>query len=312
MNRLLPAFFLAISFYILFMIPREVFADMRRQVLGTTTAPSSIQFPAISSGPGFILPDSPFYFLDTFVQSIRIATSFTPEQKVVSHAKIAGERLAELKLMFSRDNKTGIEIAMLQLTREIGLSTDYLVEASAKGRDISEVSLNLNEIIKEQRAVLGTLSDQADGSLRLKLFAARQELRESKMRVEDTLPEKLLQAEIAYSLQEEVDARVSEIASTVSLLESDLDLLEKQASEAASKKLAKREEAIQKAIEEKNTELQREQERLFAAEQKAGVKTVELQKESIEIARQTVKEAQEAAAKYSEVKSALSVSDIQE
>ena len=79
------------------------------------------------------------------------------------------------------------------------------------------------------------------------------------------------------------------------LLKNDLKELSVQASEAAKSNLTRREEAIKKAMVEKNDSLKKEQERLLSLEKIKNQKLSQLEgREAIEV-METVKKAQEAA-----------------
>lgn len=282
-----------------------VYGHHKGKVLGVSTSASELQFPEISSGPGLILPDSPLYFLDNVFQSIRLTTALNSEARAKLRAQIAGERLAELRIMLARNNTQGIDTAMAQLTKEVGLSAQHLAEAGASGKDTSLAAKEINEIIKTQREILKDLEHQATGALKLELKTARQALKEAKVEVEDELPEDELEKEIEEGLNEEIEDEVEEGEDEMEELEDDLDELEKQVSSAAQKSLKKREELLLKAIKEKNESLRKLEEKRLENEKKRIELFLKTNKDSSEHARRSLKESQEAAQKYEEARKRL-------
>lgn len=273
-------------------------AHHRKKVLGDSTTSSELVFPPVTSGPGFILPDSPLYFLDQVFQAAKLATAFDSQAKAKVRAQIAGERLAELRIMLSRNRPEGINTALDQLTKETGAASRNLSDAAASGQNVSTLARELNETIKVQRQLLGALENQTAGTLRLQFKTARRALKEAKVEVEDQLPEDELEKEIEEGLEDEVEEEVEEASRSARKIERDLEGLNREASEAAKKALKRREETLRKAIEDKNEEIKKSEERLFEEEKRKQGKVLEVRKEVAEQARKAIKEAQEAAKKF--------------
>lgn len=218
--------------------------------MAEATPPAQLNFPSLSSGPGFILPDSPFYFLDKFFQSLRLSLAIDPENRSRIRAQVAGERLAELRVMLARNNPPGIEIALSQLTKEVGFSVKDLADAQAKGKNVSALARELNQIFKNQKEVLKAVEDQAGGDLKIRLKAARLSIIDNKIEVEDRLPQDEIENEIKDDLREQVKDETENITGSVQRVELLLKELNKQASSAAQKTVEKRTEALKKAAEE--------------------------------------------------------------
>ncbi len=273
------------------------FAHHREKVLGVSTQSSDLSFPEeVTAGPGAILPDSPFYVLDTFWQQVKLSIARSPEDKAKVRAQIAGERLAELRIMLSQNDPAGIDRALTQLTKETEDAANELSNASASGKEVGEAAKQLNEAIKIQRDILGKLSDQSAGTLRLKFKTTREALKASKVEVEDELPEDLLENEIEDELENEIEDDAHEAEDLTEALEDQIEELQKQASESAKKQEKKRAEAILKAIEAKNDQLKKETEALLKAEKK---ETEEAKKQQ-ESLREKAKKAAEAARELKE------------
>lgn len=273
-------------------------AHHKELVLGESTASSQLVFPPVTAGPGFILPDSPLFFLDQVFQAVRLVSALDAQSKAKVRAQIAGERLAELRVMLTRNSEQGTTTALTQLTKEADMAAKALSEAAASGQDVSLLARQLNETIKTQRQVLGSLENQTRGTLRLELKAARRALKEAKVEVEDELPEGELEKEIEENLHDEIEEEVEEADDSVQELERSLEELNRQASEAGRKALKRREEALKKAIEERNEQLRKNQERLLEAEKKKQGELLRVQKTAASEARKAVEEAQKAAKRF--------------
>ncbi|MEK9176110.1 MAG: DUF5667 domain-containing protein [Patescibacteria group bacterium] len=288
---ILPLFF---AFFLL--AASSSFAHHRGKVLGVSTQSSDLVFPEVSAGPGAILPDSPFFVFDTIWQKVKLFSARSAEDKAKVRAQIAGERLAELRIMLSQNDPDGIAIALSQMEQEAQQSSTELSQAAASGQNVEEAAKELNEAIKLQRKVLGLLANQTDGQLRLQIKAAREALKLSKVEVEDELPEELLEDEIENELEDEIEEDADEVEDLTEELEDQIEELQEQASESAKKIDKKRVEAIKKAIEKKNEELKKENELL----QKAEKQQAEFAKKQQKLLREKAKKAAEAAKELTE------------
>jgi hypothetical protein len=278
-----------------------VSAHHLKDVLGDATSTAQVQFPAIAAGPGMILPDSPLYFLDEITQDIKVAFAFSPEKKAKLRSQIAGERLAELRVMLERNNTQGIQTALTNLNKEATLASSDLSDAAAQGKDVKKLAKELNTTIKEQRKVLGDLSDQTDGTLRLQLKASREALKEAKLNVEDQLPENELENELKDTMNEDIEDEVKDASRSARGLEHSIDILEKLASEAAAKNQTQREAALRHAIEIHNENLQRQEKKRAEQELKKEQRKNKLRNDARKAAREAVRKSQEAAANFQQV-----------
>lgn len=288
--------FLGIWFAVVLLLvsASPVSAHHKGRVLAETTTSEDINFPPVTSGPGFILPDSPLFLIDQVFQSVRLTIAFDKEAKARVRAQIAGERLAELRVMLARNNPSGIDFALSQINEQTSAAASALTDASAQGKDVSILAKELNESIKLQRNVLGDLSDQTNGDLRLKIKATREGLRDAKIEVEDELPEDELDHEIEEALEDEVEAEVEEAEELSLKVEKLLVKLEDEASRSAKKTLKRREEVIRRAIEAQNEILQKIEEDARASEERKQEELDQTRKKAAEAARKATKEAQKA------------------
>lgn len=297
MKRFFP---LVLALFIYLSASMPSLAHHRGRVLGASTPSSDVNFPSISNGPGFILPDSPLYFLDKIKQDIRLLIAITPEDKAKIHQNIAGERVAELRIMFARNHQKGIDRALLELKREVNSSAKELTNAELSGRNIATTAKEINDSIKSQRDVLSSLEKQTNGTLQLQIGLAKMAIKEAKAEVEDTLPEDELNKEIQESMEDELEDEIDDTSEHSDKITNLISELNKEASEAAKHALNKREEALKKAIEIKNEELKKKQEKLLESEKKKQEKYFELKKKSIEKSKQEAEKIREAAKKLKE------------
>lgn len=297
MQRIISYSLLVALIYFIF-VPQTQ-AMHRNEVLGTTTADLSI--PPTTEGPGFILPDSRFFFLDQLKQDFRLFFAFSPEAKAKVHAAIAGERLAELRFMLAKKSTTGINIALSGIADNLQKASQDLETARLHGKNVTALAQQINAEIKDKQDVLNGLAKQARGELEARVKVAETALKEAKITAEDSLPDHVLKQEIKQDMKREVENAVQDATRSATELDRSINVLTKLASEAAEKQQAKRQEALKHAIEQKNEQLQRRLKITQEQEIKKEQKAAEISKKEIEIARETVKKAQEAAEKYRKI-----------
>ncbi len=292
---------LVLGFFVLVWVaPKPAFSHHQERVLGDSTSSPQIVFPPVTAGAGFILPDSPLFFLDEMFQEVRMLLAFTPEKRAKTRALIAGERLAELRIMFARNNSDGVTIALSKLTEQISSMSTNLSDAASSGKNLSVLAKEINEEIKTQRKVLGILENQTDGVLKLQLKVARKALKIAKVKIEDELAENELENEIEDDVDDEIEEAVEEASGSAKKLDHAIDVLSRLASEAAVKQQTRREEALRHAIEVKNEAFKKQQERKLEEESKKHKKIIEAQKKAHEKAREAIEKAQKAVAEFKE------------
>lgn len=157
-------------------------------VLGTTTSEAHPQIPPTAEGPGFILPDNPFFALDELKQSIRVAMALTPEAKIAVHTSIAGERFAELRYMLDRDNEKGIETDLLGVSQNMEAVAENVHEAQLAGHNIALMAKSVNDNMKAKQQVLDTLALATSGAVHSWAMATADSLALAKAEVEKALP----------------------------------------------------------------------------------------------------------------------------
>ena len=273
-------------FILFFFFSATSYAHHKKAVLGESTSSSELNFPPVTAGPGLILPDSPFYFLDKVKQQIRLLIALNPKDRAQIHGQIAGERLAELRIMMSRNNASGISIALSELENETAFASDELFDAKAQGEDVKELSKDINNTLKNQRDILDSLESQATGALQLRFMLTKLAIKEAKNKAEDTLPEDELENEINDSLNHELDDSLHDAKNSTLTLTRVLEKLQQQASESAKQNLRRREEALKRAIANQDKSLRVQQELLKKLEEKRSELILKSQERALEKTRQ--------------------------
>lgn len=269
-----------------------------QSVLGVSTASALPVIPPTAEGPGLILPDSPLFFLDQFKQNLRLLFAFTPEAKAKIHAEIAGERLAELRFMLAKNNITGVNVALQGVAQNLQKAANDVSTAQFAGKDVKVLAKEINDNIKAKQKTLDTLKKKTTGSLNLEVLQVEESLFESKVQVEDSLPDDLLESEVKDDLARKIEQRVNGASESAKLLRRDLDELQKEASESATKSLKRREEALKEAIKKSDETLRRVQEKLLENEKKKQEKLFEAQQKAAEQAQKALINAQNAATSF--------------
>lgn len=278
-------------------------AHHRERVLGAQDSTVS-QIPPTAEGPGLILPDSPLFFMDQLKQNVRLLFAFTAENKARVRADIAGERMAELRFMLSKNNKQGINTALQGVTENLQKSAEALSQAQLSGRNVASLAKGINLDIKRKQEAFDVLEATSKKDLQFKVKAVQEELLQAKVKVEDALPEQELENEIEDDLHRLTEDEVEDASRSAQRIEHQLDELDRQASESAEKALQRRTEAIKKAVEQRNDLLRKTAENNFEIEHKKQEELLKVKGKAASEARKAVEEAQKAAEKFREAQKA--------
>lgn len=242
----------AVIFLILFSVSaKSVFANHQEDILGVAS-PTVLSIPPTSEGPGLILPNSPLFFLDKLKQEIRLLLAFTPEEKAKIHASVAGERLAELQIMLSKNNVPGIRIALTGVSDNMGKAAGDIKAAKLTGRNISLLAKQINDSIKEKQKSLSILEKEANGEIKAQTIAAKEALKIAKVSAEENLPADLLMNETIDDLNQEIGDNVNTASLSARGINRAIEVLTRLASEAAQKNQTARQQALIHAIDVKN------------------------------------------------------------
>lgn len=228
-----------------------VSANHQEDVLGVVSQ-EVLSIPPTAEGPGLVLPDSPLFFLDKLKQEFRLLLAFTPEQKAKIHNAVAGERLAELQIMLTKNNVPGIRIALQGVSDNLKGASNDLDNAKLTGRNINLLAKEINDSIKEKQQKLSVLENKATGEIKAQVTAAREALKIAKVQIEEKLPADLLVNETIDDLNQEISDNVGRAKVSATGINRAIEVLTRLASEAAVKNQPARQEALINAIEVKN------------------------------------------------------------
>jgi len=231
--------------------PVTVFANHQEDVLGVTSAPA-LSIPPTAEGPGLVLPNSPLYFLDYLKQDFRLLLAFTPEQKARIHNAVAGERLAELRLMLVKSDVSGIRTALQGVSDNLKAASMDLTDAKLTGRNVTLLAEELNTSIKEKQQSLSILEAQATGEIKAQVVATEEALKLAKAQVEEDLPSDLLMNETIDDLNRQIGQNINSASLSAVGINRAIEVLTRLASEAAVNNQPAREAALIHAIDVKN------------------------------------------------------------
>lgn len=111
------------------------------------------------TNPG-ILPDSPFYFLKTWKESIQTFFTFGAENKAKQHLHLAEVRLAEYQKMIE-EGKTEIAAKTIEkYEKQLNHALEKAEEAKEKGKDAAKLKEEVSEKILKHQEVLNNVLDK--------------------------------------------------------------------------------------------------------------------------------------------------------
>lgn len=277
--------FYILTFLLLFILfsPKVVFA--------------SSDFPPVTSGAGIFLPDSPLYALDKLYQKGKLLFAFTPEKRAEVRNQILGERMAELRVMYAKADRRGINLALIELTEEARKAEADIKEAQALGKNVSGLAKNVSDNLRTYRIILSSVSEGAVSDVSLSLESANESLLASKIIVEDFLNTSDYEEAVNNDLEDELSTNVLGVSTRADKIEAKIGKLQKKASEAAE---LERRKILTEQAKLKKLEQNKRQKRIELLEKRK--KLIEERKKKLEAAREAAKKAREAAEKFRESK----------
>ena len=287
-------------FFIVFLVISvpPVLANVRQEVLGNEVSSSDITIPPTVEGPGLILPDSPLFFLDTWKQQARVLLSFSPESRLAVRSSIAGERLAELRIMLAKDDAAGIETDLRGIQDNLQAAADEVRNTQLSGRAVVKLARDTNDNLKLIRASLDVLEAQAAGSIRARVRVTQDALQEAKVVIVEVLPEPERTNEVQNDLSRLAARRVIQSTESVEEWEHQLNMLQEKRDAESEKALTVRSEALKVAS---GTASQKAAEQMLEKEKMKQGRVHTLTQQAIDNARKALKNAQEAATGFIEL-----------
>ncbi|MEX2007295.1 MAG: DUF5667 domain-containing protein [Candidatus Levyibacteriota bacterium] len=224
----------AYLFLIVFLVFPSSALAYNTAILGESTSSAVPSIAPTVEGPGFILPDSKLFFLDEFKQKVRLVLAFRSEDKAKVHADIAGERLAELRLMLVKNDPKGIRIALAGVSENLKDVSDEIYRAQLSGRDIKTIAKTINLSIRREQDALDSLAQQSTGDLKEQVNLAQTVAFRTKLRVADSLPADEQQNELLDDLTRRARQQVQQSSDNSVSIQITLDELSKQTQAVAT------------------------------------------------------------------------------
>lgn len=281
------------------LIVSGLFAFLILTLPSIASAQNKNTFPAVSSGPGYILPDSPFYFIDNLYQELKLTVAFTPERRAVVRNEIVGERMAELRVMHARGSNKGISNALFELSRESKALASDLREAELAGKDVTKIAKSINDSLRANRQVIAQASLNSGEELSLGLDSANESLLVAKVSVEDYLNPIDFETAVNDDLEDEVETAVLGVETKANKVDKKIEKLQKNTEKEAQIEAKKAE------LEEK-MELKKEQAKEIAEKKKEArekrKKILEERKKKLQEVREALKKTKEASKKIKEAR----------
>lgn len=219
-------------------LPQSVLASHGR-VLGAKSENTRVDL-VTTQGPGLLLPSSPLYFIDLWRDNLMLfLSSFDKEAQAKLHLKIAGERIAEVKMMLEAKavSTRGLDIALANITENINGAASSLKAQKNKGKNVEKLSSELNEILGAQKESLRIIARAYDDKISFKIKASVRAIEEEEVKIEDEMVADLLDSELKKELEIAYDEAVKEtdaISQKVIYLEKELNRQTSPATPAGS------------------------------------------------------------------------------
>lgn len=247
-----------------------------------------------------LTPESPFYFLDKFGETLRDFLTFNPEAKARLQVAYAAERIVEIKIILETrgvDTK-GLEVARARLEANAAKAADIVKKEENKGKDVSKLAGEIVDSFHLQRKAVKQAFDDAKQEFSTKKKELHNQLLAAIETGDAALQEKIRAELVAIeAAKDEAEAKKD---ATIDILEAEKDRLQGELEEKKRQEDEARdvlEEAVEdleeaKEKEEEFKEEQAEKEREAKEEQEEKIKEVaEKEAEQLEKEREKAEEA---------------------
>lgn len=103
-----------------------------------------------------LTPESNFYFLDKFGETLREFFTFNPAGKARLQITFAAERVAEIKIILETKGveAKGLEVAQSRLQANLAKATTIVTDQKSKGKDVSTLAKELNDKLEAPKSAL--------------------------------------------------------------------------------------------------------------------------------------------------------------
>lgn len=129
-----------------------------------------------------LTPESAFYFLDTFSETLREFFTFNPEGKTRLQLLFSAERIAEIKAVLETKGveAQGLDRARNRLQAHLANAASLLENEKADGKDISALANELDHALDEQKDALRQAFKEQKNVLKIKEESLKQKIREAR------------------------------------------------------------------------------------------------------------------------------------
>ena len=266
-----------------------------------------------------LTPESPFYFLDKFGETLREFFTLNPEGKARLQITFAAERVAEIKVILETRGveAKGLEVAQSRLQEHLANAVIIVKEQKAAGEDISALAKELDDDFDGPKSALKNAFRAEKQALEAKEKELKVKIREARRAGDATQVEVLVKELGEVKAQKDLLELKEEEQEKV--LEQEEERLEEEmeAKEEAEKAIKEAEEEKQEVLDEaaeegvtvspetfkKFDQLLSQAKQLFAKENYQGAQQLAKQAEkSLDAIEEAVEELDEAKDKEEELK----------
>ncbi len=172
-----------------------------------------------------ITPDSPFYALDMFFESVQEFFTFNHQAKARLHVAFAAERIAEIKVMLETKGveAKGLDIAQARLEAHVAKAVDIIESEREKGSDVSAIVHEILDDFHEQRGAVKEAFGEAKEEFLSEKKALQEQLRLANKAGDTALQERIRQ-ELA-AIEAGKDAAEAEKDKAIAALEAERNRL---------------------------------------------------------------------------------------
>ncbi|MBI2013809.1 MAG: hypothetical protein HYS87_03220 [Candidatus Colwellbacteria bacterium] len=173
-----------------------------------------------------LTPESLFYFLDKWAESVREFFTFGAEGKAKLQIKFAAERVAEVKLMIETKgaNAKGLDQAKERFEVHLKRAADIVEKEKQKGKDVSEFANEINQEFHQKREEAKAVFETALDEFHIQKDELKEQIKAAKEAGDAELIE-TLKAELE-AIEAEKDAAEELKDKTIDALEAEKDKLE--------------------------------------------------------------------------------------
>lgn len=170
-----------------------------------TSSTAFAQSPQTTLPSAGLTPESAFYFLDTFGESLREFFTFNPEGKARLHVTFAAERIAEIKVILETKGAEarGLEEAKSRLQAHLATVSTILDDEKTKGKDVSVLASELDDDFDDQKDALKQVFKEQKNVLKEKEAVLKQKIKEARQVGNATQVETLLAELVAVKAEKD-------------------------------------------------------------------------------------------------------------